>query len=796
MQVRRGLGAVAQDFRLAIRQSRRNWAFTAIVIATFALGIGASTAMFTVVNTVLIHPLPYLEPDRLVFLGSAKSATSAPDFLDYTARNSVFTSLAIIDRSGATISGDSDPEQVSALDVSTAFFATVGVRPMFGRAFLPDEESKASAVVMFSYDLWMRRYGGDRSVVGRTIVIDGQSALVIGVVPPVIDRNLAGDIYRPFDFHASHATVRAYHTQPVLARLRPGISRLTAQAVMNVVANQLAAAYPEDANHTITVQPYQDVVVGHARSQLLYLLAAVALVLLIACGNIVSLMLTRATTRRQELATRVALGASRIRLIQQMMTESTLLALIGGAFGLLLATTLLHMLRVTGATALPRIAELRLSSAAFGFTGMLSIVAGMAVGTASALQATAAALQPVLNIGGRGSHSRRSGRIREIVVTVQLAVSLVLLAGAAVLMESFWSLAHVNPGFDDRGVLTATVQLPTPRYSFPNAVEWWRTLLPQIAAMPHVVGASAASQLPLAPGGNATYIPVGTTLSPFAPSPSALINIVADRYFETMRIPIVTGTTFSREGSNGYVVEIVVSESVAKTRFRLQNAVGQRMTFPDFGGFTAEVVGVAGDIRASLALESPDVIYFPLRQMRGWARNMRLVVRSDGDPTLLTKPIRRLLAEKDPLLALGNVRTMADMAGRSVARERIEAHILTGFGAVALLLAALGLYGLLAYAVATRAHEFSIRFALGAQRGQLFGMVVRNGMRLVVLGLASGLVLIPMTVRVLQSAFGVTAINVTALVVSVVVLGLIGFSACVVPAVHATRLGSVWTRAD
>lgn len=796
MRLPPGFRALSQDLRLGMRLSRRNWGFTAIVIATFALGIGANTAMFTLVNSVLIQPLPYSQPDRLMYLAGNNSGTSAPDFLDYSARNTVFTSLAIWDRSRATLSGGADPEEVVAMDVSTGFFATVGVRPIQGRAFLPAEENQSSTVVMLSYDLWMRRFGGDHAVIGRNVAIDGRTALVVGVAPPLLERNLFGDIYRPFDFHAGHASVRAYHSQPVVARLRPGVSRLTAQAAMNVLETQLGAAYPEDAGHIIKLQPFQDVVVGHAGTQLLYLLGAVVLVLFIACGNIASLMLARATARQAELATRVALGASRARLVQQLVTESTSLALAGGAFGLLLATAVLHSLRLTAANALPRIGELRLSPSALAFTAVLSISAGVIVGVASALRATASAVHPMLSVGGRGSHSWRSARTREIVVTMQLAASLVLLAGAAVLMESFWRLAHVNPGFDDNGVLTGTIMLPEQRYTLPNAAEWWATFLAQVAAAPYVVSVSAASQLPLAPGGDASYITEGTSHDRFVAPPSALIDIVANRYFETLHIPIVKGTTFSAEGATGSVVEIIISESIAKKRLLFQNAIGQRMTFPDFGGWTAEVVGVAGDVRASLGAESPDVIYFPLRQMRGWARGMRLVVRTDHDPLLLVKPIRRLLAQRDPQLALGSVRTMSDMVGRSVARQRLEATILGGFGAVALLLAALGLYGLLAYVVASRAHEFSIRLALGAQQGQLFAMVVRNGMRLVAFGFVGGLIVIPITLRTLQATFGVTRINATALMVSIAVLGLTSLGACVIPALHTTRMGPVLARPD
>ena len=665
------LGELSMDLHYALRQFRHHPGFAIAVVGVFSLGIGANTAMFTLVNTVLVSPLPYAEPDRLVFLTNGTAGTSAPDFLDFRARNTLFSSLALWGSSQATLSGGFDPEEVTSLDVSADFLATVGVRSVIGRDFSPEEEANPRTAVILSNALWLRRYGGDRTIVWHNIVIDGRGTEVVGIAPPELDRNLTADIYRPFDFHAPHATVRAYRTQPVVARLRPGVSLPSAQAAMNIVENQLGTVYPEDANRTIRLQPYHETVVGGARSQLLYLLAAVVVVLLIACGNIVSLMFTRATARQGEFATRVALGASRARLVQQLVTESTLLAIVGGAIGFLLATALLRALQLNAVTALPRMAELGLNPASFVFTALLSLAAGTIVGAASAWRATASTLHPALTGGGRSSHSRGSTRTREVVVALQLAASLVLLASASVLLESFWRLAHVNPGFDDSGVLTGTVFIPAERYSIFRAVDWWTTALPQLAVIPHVTGVSAASQIPLAPGGNASYVPAGTATGPGIHQPTALINVVAERYFETMRIPILSGTGFSKEGAAGQFVETVISQSIAKKLSLFGAVIGQRMIFPDFGGFTGEVVGVAGDVRADLGREAPDIIYFPLKQMRGWARNMHLLVRTDGDPLALVPQIRRLVAQRDPLLAFGRVRTMSDIIGHSVARQRL-----------------------------------------------------------------------------------------------------------------------------
>ena len=775
---------------MGIRTSRRSWAFSAIVVATFALGIGATTAMFTAVNTVLIQPLPYASPDRLMLVLGERSGTSVPDLLDYRARNTVFTSLATWGYSGVTISGAADPEQILSVDVSTNFFRTLGVQPLLGRAFLPDEENRTGDVVMLSYAFWLRRFGGDKSIINRKIDIDKQPALVVGIVPPVLDKSIAGDVYRPFNFNSKHESVRAYHTQPVIGRLKPGVSVTTAAAAMNVIAAQLGAVYPEDKGQHVTIIPYQDYIVYGAKSQLLFLLAAVTVVLLIGCGNIASLLVARTTSRQGELATRVALGASRSRLIRQLLTESAVLALIGGAMGMMLAWALIHVLRQGAGDAIPRLADLRLNLTAFLFALSLSVVAGAIVGVTSAWRVTAAAVQPALNMGGRGTQSRRSGSVRSAIVIIQIASSLVLIAGAAALIDAYSRLSRVDPGFDPSGVLTASIVMPDNAYAF--AATFWKDFLPQVAALPDVVSVSAASQLPLAPGGNASYYLEHQAPGPVDPHNEALIDVVTPSYFSTLRIPMISGATFNSDGSDA--TGVIISNSIALKRFFLQNPIGKRLTFPDFGGFTADVIGVAGDVRASLSAPPMDVIYFPLAQFRGWATSMRLVVRTRRDPAVVIRSLRAALYRQAPSLALGKPRTMLDLIGRTISRDRIEATVLGAFAAVALALAALGLYGSLSYAVAVRADEFSIRYALGGTRAQLFQMVLRHGMKLVAGGLACGLVLVPLTSHVLSAVFHATRVNTNVVIASVVVLGTAGFAACVIPGLYASRLGTQWKR--
>ncbi|MGH7581644.1 MAG: ADOP family duplicated permease [Gemmatimonadales bacterium] len=795
MSIRTTARTIAQDLRHGVRLAMRRPAFTAIVVATFALGIGATTAMFAVINTVLIQPMPYPQAGRLVLMMGHRSAVSVPDFLDYQARNNVFTSLSIWGRTDAALTGTRSNEQLAAMDVSTNFFTTLGLPPVVGRAFTPDDESRSTQYVMLSHGLWRRQFGGDPSVVGRTVVIDGVGALVLGVVPDGLDPMLAADIYRPFDFNSGHASERAYHTQLTVGRLKPGVDLGHATAAMNLITNQLAATYAGDKGYALALMRYQDFITRAARSQLRYLAIAVGLVLLIACGNIASLMLARTADRHAELATRVALGASRRRLLQHLIAEGVLFATMGGAFGLVLAIALLGALRGSGAVALPRLAELRVSPLIWGFTAAVSLLAGVVVGIVSALHATAAAVQPALNIGGRGSRSRRSARLKSSVVVMQITASLVLTWGAAVLMQSFWKLVRVDPGFDPNAILEASIQLPQAHYKGRQGEAFWEDFLRRVRALPHVASAAAASQLPLMPGGDASYRLESEPADPSRQHEDAQIVVVSDDYFREVRIPIVRGAAFDSLASAGDYRPVIISQTVARSSFPFEDPIGKHLVFPDFGSFTGVVVGVAGDVRDfGLGVNPPAMIYFPSRRFWGWA--MKLVIRTDNDPTLSIPSLRTTLARVDPNLVLGYPQRMTDVVGASVAHDRIDMIILASFGGIALLLAALGLYGLLAYAVNTRAQELSIRAALGAQHGQLFAMVVRDGMKLVAIGLACGGVTVPLAFHVLRSGFNVAGVTATPWIASVVVLGLVGFGACILPGLKATRLGSTWIRVE
>jgi putative ABC transport system permease protein len=786
-----------EDFRIALRLFRRNIVLSLVIVLTFAAGIGATAAMFTVVNSVLIQPLPYRDPSRIVDVESRVGGlTSAPDFLDYERSAPPFSSMAIWNLSNVIVVTDANSAYVSSMDVSTGFFKTVGVDPVHGRFFSSDEENQSTSVVVLSDRLWQRLFGSDPKVIGRTIVIDGKGSRVIGIAPSTLDHNLDGDIFRPFDFHSGHASVRAYHTQPVLGRLAPGESTASAQAKMRLITSALESEYPEDAGRSVVLRPYAETLVGVARWQLLYLLGAVALVLLIACGNIASLVLVNVTTRYAEFATRVALGATRARLTRQLLTECIVLASLGGAIGLALAELLTMRLRATGGGVLPRANEIHLNLVVVLVTVALTIGSAALIGTVTAFRIGAATSRLEMKVAGRGSGSRRSRRVRGALVVTQLAMSLVLMTAAATLLLTFWRSTHVDPGFDPDGLLTARIVLPRDRYSIAAQPVFWRTFLDRVRALPHVEGASAAATLPMAlyPGG-ASYVPLGMPIPmQLDDRPMAQMNAVEPGYFQVMRIPVVGGHVFTRDDCAREHPPIMVSESMrGGDPFKL--LTGNQYVFPDYDNITGEVVGVVGDVQKLRPHgEIKDVIYFcAAGPESGWESEMSLVVRTDRDPGSLVAPISTVLRRIDPQLALGEVRPMLDILGRSHSRERLDMSLLVGFAAIALILSGIGLYGLLAYSVSSRSNEFAIRYALGARVQDLIGLVFRSGMTLVGIGIGAGAILMPTTLRLARHIFGLPDIGRTTMLLAAAAMGIVGMMACVVPAINAVRLGSKWT---
>jgi len=789
-----------QDLSFALRNMIRRPAFAFLVTSTLGLGIGVNTAMFTVVNSVLIQPLPYKNAERLVYMYGSfskfdRASISPPDFLDYRAANTVFEAFAAQRLAGsAAITGSGDAERVSATDVTANYFATLGVVPLRGRSFAPAEEENAASVAIISYGLWQRRFGGDAAILDKTLTIDGRPHRIIGVMPPVLDRTLAVDVWRPLQLHGPGMGVRRFHFLRAIGRLEPGVTLQQAQASMDVVAKRLEATYPENATWHLNMRPYRDVIVGSIGRALMFLLAAVGLVLLIACGNVASLLLARATTREGEIAIRTALGASRKRLVQQLVTESLMLAVAGGLAGLVLAMWLVHTLRAIGNGILPRLAEVDIDGTVLMFTMALSFVTGLLFGVAPALHAARDDLARSLASLGRSSGSRATVRARDLLVIAQVALSLMLLAGAGLLFRSLWNLQHVSPGFDARHVLASEVFLPEKRYTDrADQQQFWERLVADTRALPGVKSASLTSMLPLRGGGDTRFWIEGQDRTPER-AQSAQINVVADDYFATMRIPIVRGRPLGREDRTGPNT-LLISETMARRIFPRTDPIGQRLVV-DFGKepFIGEIVGVAGNVAAfGVDAVPPDVFYFSIHQPGGFGRGfMNLVVRTEGDPATAASPIRATLAAIDKDIPLAGVRTMEEIVGDSMSRQRFTTRLLIGFALAAGLLAVVGLYGVLAFVVGQRTRELGVRMALGASRRRVFTLVVARGMKIVCAGIALGLIGALLTTRLVTSLLFEVKANDPIVLASV--SGALGFAAllaCVLPARQATRVDPI-----
>jgi putative ABC transport system permease protein len=793
-----------QDIAYALRSSLRRPAFSLLVVLTLGVGVGANSAMFSIVNSVLIQPLPYERSEELVYIfgafkGGNRASISPPDFLDYRERQKVFSSLAARTVFGSAVIGGSDrPERVSASIATVNFFSTLGIQPFLGRAFLADEEHGAHDVVIISHRLWQQRFGEHRSIVGTTVTIDGRPHTIVGVLPPIVDAAINDvQVWRPVPFGTGEMTVRRFHFLRGLGRLAPGVTLAQAQRDMDGIARQLEQVYPENETWKLRLAPYREVVVGDAAAQsLIMLMGAVGLVLLIACGNVASLLLARATARGGEMAIRTALGASRPRLVRQLLTESLVLGLAAGAVGLALAYYLVRGVRAVGAGIVPRLSELALDQTALLFTFALSLATSLVFGLAPALHAAKAGVATALTSFGKGSAGGTNARARDVLVVAQVAVSFVILIVAGLLIRSLWQLQRVNPEFDPHGVLTAEIALPPTKYGArADTDRFWSALTERVRSIPGVETAGGTTLLPLRGGGDTYFYVDGRPPATDAERMNATEALVTDDYFTVMRIPVKSGRTFTPADRAGPGV-VIVNEALARRLFPGGNAIGQRLIV-DFGKpFRGEIVGVVGDVRIyGQANEVPDQMYFSIRQAGagfGAAARMRLVARVQGDPSAITPQVRAILRELDPDVPLASVETMTDILSGSIRNVRFRAGLLAGFAGAALLLAVIGLYGVLAYSVARRSRELGIRIALGARATEVFRLVVGEGMRLVVLGVALGLIGAFAATRFVSGMlFDVAGTDPNVFLAVTLTLMGAGLAACVLPARRATRVDAM-----
>jgi predicted permease len=794
-----------QDLRYGLRALRKRPGFTAVAVITLALGIGANTAIFSVVNTILLRPLPYKDPDRLVMVweddtrhGYPRDTPAAANYLDWRDQNRVFEGMAAVADQSYNLTGVGDPERLEGMRVSANLFGLLGVEPVLGRGFLPEEDAPgAGRVVVLSHGLWQRRFGADPKVVGRALDLNGQSYTVVGVMPPGFQFPTPdAEMWVPIAFTQQQAANRGGHYLQVVARLKPGVSVEQAQAEMSTIAARLQQQYPEhNADLGAVVVPLHEQVVGDIKPALLVLLGAVGFVLLVACANVANLLLARAAARQKEIALRVALGASRARLVRQFLTESVLLAALGGVVGLLLALWGVNLLKAFVPDGISQVKAIAVDAKVLGFTLLVSLFTGLVFGLAPATQASKFNLTETLKEGGRDTASGGRGkRIRSALVVAEVAVSLVLLVGAGLLINSFLRLRSVEPGFRVGNLLTMNVVLPPQKYpDHARRAAFYDELLRRVEAVPGVTAAAVTNWIPLVRQGDSTSI---TVEGRPAPEPGkeliAVTRVVSPDYFKTMGIQLSRGRAFdARQDRADSPGAVIVSETAARRYWPGEDALGKRLSVgdPENPDDWLTVVGVVNDVRQfQLDAEPRPQMYLTYAQADFFfPRN--LVVSTSVEPLSLAREVRNTVWGIDRDQPVSNVRTMEDVLSDSIARQRFSMLLLGIFAAVALLLAAVGLYGVMTYAVAQRTREIGVRMALGAQAGDVLKLVVGQGLKLALAGVALGLAAAFVLTRLMSSLlFGVSPTDPATLATISLVLVAVALLASYIPARRATKI--------
>lgn len=813
------MSSLWHDARFAVRVLIKNRGFSAIAVLVLALGIGVNSTIFSVVNALLLSPLPFKESNRLVTLWNrapglniAQDWLAPAEYLDIKQNCDGFEDVALFVSSSFNLTGVDPPERINGMRVSSSFFSLLGIKPAEGRVFLPEEDAPGKPLgVIISNELWRRRFGADPNMIGKAVNLNGVPASVVGILPEgfslgkemtatvrSIERT---DILLPLPINAKMANDHSTWIYNVMGRLKPGVEISQAQSQVDRLAAGLKDRYPEEyggnSGFSISVVSLLEQVVGDIRVTLLVLFGAAGLVLIIACANIANLLLARATSRQKELAVRTALGASRSSLIRQLLVESFILAIVGGALGLLLSVWSLSALRTLGPSNIPRLREVGIQATVFAFTFIISLLTGIIFGLAPALKASRININEMLKEGGRsGSNGPRTNRIRSFIVTFEITLSVVILIAAGLLIRSFVKLQNVDPGFSSKNVLSMTVVLAGAKYpNLDSRIVFYQQLWDRLEQIPGIDSAGGVSLLPFGPGVGWENIWIeGYPAGPEQMSFQADTRIASPNYFEAMGIPLLKGRLFDAHDTKDSPKVAIVDESFAQHFWPNEDCIGKRIKRGDANSDSPwmTIVGVVRTIRQySLDAESPRVV-FHTPHSQDPAGAMYLVMRTKSDPLNMLSAVTGTIKAMDPELPVYDVSSMDQRLSHSLERRRFSMFLFGLFGALALVLSTVGIYGVISFLVAQRAREIGIRMALGAQARDVLKLVLNQGLRLTAMGILIGIVVAFMLTRFMSSmVYGVGTTDILTFVALPAILATVALAACLIPARRAVKIDPI-----
>jgi predicted permease len=805
------MAAILQNLKFALRLLRKSPGFALIAILIMALGIGANTAIFSVIHAVLLEPLPFRDADSLVqiwhtppqksFPGITKFSVSAANFLDWQKQNHVFDQMALYSGAGFDITGAGKPESVRASAVSAEFFSVLGVEPLHGRVFLPEENNPGrNHEVILSYKFWQTHYAADPNAVGKSITLDGEPHTIIGVMGPKMVKPGFAKIWVPLALTPKEAAVRGEHHFLSIARLKPGVTLEQAQSEMNTISQRLEQSYPEDdKGWGASIKSMRDETVGDVRPALLMMLAAVAFVLLIACANVANLILARTFARRKEIAIRTAMGATRARIVQQLLGESIIISLCGGALGLIAANYGIQLLIKFFADKLPRIGDIGLNAPVLAFTFALSIATGILSGLLPAWSMTKGDVNEALKQGlGRTDTDSGTGKTRSALVVIEVALSLVLLIGAGLMLRSLWNLQTIDPGFDEHNVLTLTVMINRQHFSNPTQEsQFFDSVFQRIRTLPGVEAAGVVDNLPLEGGSNQPVAIEGHPAVAMSEQPEVSVRTATPGYLRTMRIPLLAGREITADDTANSAPVILISQSMAKQFWPNESPIGHHLKLTFYPDKDRTIVGVVGDVKQSSLDSSAGIatLYWPLAQTSGstmgaWrAYPLSLAVRTTVPPQTLSNAVADAIRQVNPDIPIDNVMTLEDFVGETLTQHSFNMQLLAIFGLLALVLCAIGIYSVLAYSVKRGMKEIGLRLAFGASLRDVARHVVLQGMKPTLAGIGIGLVASFALGRLVASMiYGVSTRDLATFFAVTLILIIVSLAASLIPALRATHI--------